>query len=57
MNWARRGSHSIQSGEWIISKARVRGEWIYTLWRNSERIDGYWSANEAKKAAGELANG
>jgi hypothetical protein len=56
MRWDRRGPDSLQSGEYIISRARVQGEWIYTLWCGRDRISDHGTAEQAKRAA-EAMNG
>lgn len=55
MKWSRRSPHSIQSGEWVISRARVQGVDWFTLWRGSERISDHATADKAKRAAKEKA--
>ena len=42
--------NAIESGAWIISKT-FHPEPLYTLWRGSQRIDNFLTAEEAKEAA------
>ncbi|MFG6139491.1 hypothetical protein [Halomonas sp. B23F22_10] len=51
MKWVKRNADSIQSGEWIISRARWGDGELFTLWRGTERIDSYGTAGAAKQAA------
>jgi hypothetical protein len=60
MTWRRLSSEAIACGEWIISRTRhsgIRPETveIYSLWRGSELVGMYDSADEAKAAAKEMA--
>ncbi len=55
MKWQRRSPHSIQAGEWIISRAKVQGSDMFTLWRQSEAVSRHDSAASAKAAAKEKA--
>jgi|TARA_R100000687_G_C6449603_1_gene164540 hypothetical protein len=51
VKWSRRSSHSIQSGEWTISRTRHEGKDLFTLWRQSEAIGICGTADEAKARA------
>ena len=51
MKWSRRSSHSIQSGEWTISRTCHSGKDLFTLWRQSEAFGIYCTADEAKAKA------
>ena len=51
MKWSRRSPHSIQAGEWVISRAKVQGSDNFTLWRGTERVSDHDTAAKAKAAA------
>ncbi len=53
MKWARRSPHSIQAGEFVISRATVQGADMFTLWRQVRRISDHDTAAQAKAAAKE----
>lgn len=55
MKWSRRSPHSIQAGEWIISRATVQGVDLFTLWRQNEAVSRHDTAAKAKAAAQEKA--
>ena len=50
--WERIGRYAIRSSPWTITKAYVKGEATYLLWRNEQIIGGtYSTAEEAKERA------
>jgi hypothetical protein len=51
MKWRRLSAEAIASGEWIISRTRHGGHELYSLWRGSERLGMYDTAEQAKRAA------
>jgi len=51
MKWSRRSPHSIQAGEWVISRAKVQGNDNFTLWRGTDRVSDHDTAAKAKAAA------
>jgi len=45
--WIRAGKYFLDhvSGRWRVSKARVRDQWVYTLWKRipkSREVDAHW---------------
>lgn len=49
----RPSKHSIQCGEWTISRTCHSGKELYTLWRGNEVISSHDTAEQAKAAAQE----
>lgn len=55
MKWTKRTPYSIASGEWIISRATMQGQDMYTLWRGAAAVSHHDTAAKAKQAAEEKA--
>ncbi len=55
MKWSKRSPHSIQAGEFVISRATVQGSDMFTLWRQNEAVSRHDTAAAAKQAAKEKA--
>lgn len=51
MRWQAWGKYAIRADQVAISRAMLRGEWIYTLWRLPSEVIGFFSSPEAAKAA------
>lgn len=52
MTWRAISKYAIRNGPWTITKAYVRGEAKYMLWRDKEIVGGpYGTAEEAKRRA------
>lgn len=50
--WKRVASHGWECGEWKISASKVRGEWVYLLWRGKEIVGRFESGEAAREACG-----
>lgn len=57
MKWVKSGDYAIESGEWTICKGRVGGQWRYSLYRDKKLMGVYATAETAKEAITEKANG
>lgn len=57
MKWAKAGDYAIESGEWTVCKGRVGGQWRYSLYRGKKLLGVYATAETAKEAIAEKANG
>ena len=51
MKWEKYDAYAIQSGQFTISKAYIKGRVIYTLWHGQKRIGDFDRPEEAKEAA------
>lgn len=51
MKWQRRSANSIQYGEWTVSRAKVLGREIFTLWQGKTEVSQHHTADAAKAAA------
>lgn len=52
MTWQKASPYAIRNGPWTITKAYVKGEARYLLWRDKGIVGGpYKTAEEAKERA------
>lgn len=49
--WKQISPYAIESGKYRVSKARVGGEWKYTVWRDGVMVVTVLSVSEAKDVA------
>jgi hypothetical protein len=56
LKWEKWGDYALRSESFSISKALVKGKWVYVLWQlPNQRIGNYPSAADAKAAATSIA--
>lgn len=55
MKWSKRSQNSIQSGEYVISRATVQGKNLFTLWQGTQPVGHADTAAMAKQMADDTA--
>lgn len=54
MKWIRAGVYHQTSGDWTVCKVSIRGRTRYELWRGSQRMGDYETAQEAERDAAKM---
>ncbi|CAB4121748.1 hypothetical protein UFOVP17_1 [uncultured Caudovirales phage] len=51
VKWEKWGNYAIKTRGFSISKSKIQGAWLYTLWRlPKEMLGNYGNVNDAKEA-------